>query len=69
MDVMRKRLVVEYEGTNTLTTTLVETVIKEIHESGGGKLLAIQNEERKKIEDIDVVFPRHPFEQIIAKGH
>ena len=57
MDVMRKRLLIDYEGTDTLTTTLIETTIKEIHESAGGKLLALENEERRKLEDLEVVIP------------
>lgn len=61
METMRKRLIIDYEGTNTLSTTLLETVIKEIHESAGGKLLAIQNEERRKIDDVDVIFPVSPL--------
>ena len=61
METMRKRLIIDYEGTNTLATTLVETVIKEIHESAGGKLLALQNEERKKLDDVDVIFPVSPL--------
>ena len=57
MDVMRKRLMIDYEGTDTLATTLIETVIKEIHESAGGKLLALESEERRKIDDLEVVMP------------
>lgn len=45
MDVMRKKLVIEYDGTNALATTLIETAIKEIHESPSGKLHKILNEE------------------------
>ena len=57
MDVMRKRLMIDYEGTDTLATTLIETVIKEIHESAGGKLLALESEERRKIDALEVVMP------------
>ncbi|MBQ9701310.1 MAG: hypothetical protein IJV71_11910 [Lachnospiraceae bacterium] len=54
---MRKRLVIDYQGTDTLTITLVESAIKEIHESAGGKLLGLQSEELREIEDIDIIQP------------
>lgn len=56
---MRRRLLIDYEGTDTLAITLVESAIKEIHESPGGKLIALENEERKKLDDLEVVLPLH----------
>lgn len=57
MDAMHRRLLINYEGTDTLATTLIETVIKEIHESAGGKLLALESEERRKMDDLEIVMP------------
>lgn len=47
---MSRRLIIEYEGTDTLAVTLMESAMKNIHESAGGMLITLVNEESKNID-------------------
>lgn len=58
-----KKLVLEYEGTDTLTTKLIECFIQNINESVGGKINKIENLEIKKeeIKPFMVNVRKNPF--------
>lgn len=52
---MRRKLIIEYEGTETLATTLIESAIKEIHESPNGRLISLNNIDSLK-DELDVMY-------------
>lgn len=56
---MSRRLIIEYEGTDTLAIELMESSMKNIHESPNGKLISLKNEEtvsHSKAE-LEMIFP------------
>lgn len=55
---MSKRLIIEYEGTEALSITLMESAMRNIHESPNGKLISLNNEEGRSHAkaDLDIIF-------------
>lgn len=64
---MSKRLIIEYEGTDTLEVTLIESAIKEIHESPKGKLISIHSSTEIKPEPLEVIIPIHKLKRILPE--
>ncbi|MBP3339812.1 MAG: hypothetical protein J6L69_10450 [Lachnospiraceae bacterium] len=63
---MSKRLIVEYEGTDTLEISLIEAAIKEIHESPKGKLISIHSETEINPKQLEVIIPMHKIDEMLS---
>ena len=53
---MKKSLLIEYEGPNSLDITLIEQSIKAIHESAGGKMIKMETASHP-IKEIETIIP------------
>ena len=51
-----KKIIIVYEGNETLDATLIEQTIKAIHESAGGRMIKIESVKEPE-KTIEAIFP------------